>query len=76
MSCTEHVSIFLGIMDLSIAYHTARLYREEKNGLYVVARNFSLALPGSCLAKHTNFFSSPLYSMEEPNSSYELMTEY
>ena len=24
-----------------------------KNGLYVVARNFCLALPGSCLAKHT-----------------------
>ena len=38
-------------------------YREiqrGKNGLYVVARNFCLALPGSCLAKHANIFS-PLY---------------
>ena len=28
-------------------------YRAEKKSLYVVARNFSLALPDCCLAKHT-----------------------
>ena len=37
----------------------------EKAGMYVVARNFCLALPGCCLAKHAylfwafNFFKLP-----------------
>ena len=33
----------------------ASMYRAEKK-LYVVARNFCLALPGSCLSKHKNIF--------------------
>ena len=32
-------------------------YRAAKKSLYVVARNFCLALPGCCLAKHTKTFS-------------------
>ena len=35
------------------------LYRAEKYGLHVVARNVCLALPGTCLAKNTYFFRLP-----------------
>ena len=37
----------------------SHIEREQK--LYVLARNFCLALPGICLAKHTHIYFSPLW---------------
>ena len=35
------------------------MYRAPGKSLYMVARNFCLALPGCCLAKHAYFFRGP-----------------